>query len=137
MKWQVEEELKEQWEGVKKMEERLEQKKVGQGVRQVDALQKVPAAYQRMSQCKKAEGLDERDKVRGWATEEMKNKSSSLLVEDTEEMIGWRAMSQLDVNECWTKIAGKIEEEVLAKYRVENSKREAYRGRGVPLECGD
>ena len=29
--------------------------------------------------------------VRGWFTEEMKDKPSSSLVEGTEEMIGWRA----------------------------------------------
>ena len=31
---------------------------------------------------------------------------------------------------------GKIEEEVLNKYKVEDSKRGAYRGRGTPLEWG-
>ena len=51
-------------------------------------------------------------------------------MEETEEMIGWRAMSQLDVDEFWKK----IEEEVLNKYKVEDSKRGAYRGRGTPLE---
>ena len=72
--------------------------------------------------------------MRGWSTEEMKKKSSSVLVEDTEEMIGWRAMDQLDVNECWTKIVGKNEEEVVNTYKMEDSKREAHRGRGAPLE---
>ena len=43
-------------------------------------------------------------------------------------------MSQHDVDDCWKKIAGKIEEEVLDEYKVENSKREAYRGRGALLE---
>ena len=32
------------------------------------------------------------------------------------------------------KIAGKMEEEVLNKYKVEDSERGAYRGRGTPLE---
>ena len=48
--------------------------------------------------------------MRRWSTEEMKDKSSSFLVDDTEEMISWRAMSQHDVDECWKKIAGKIQE---------------------------
>ena len=65
----------------------------------------------------------------------MKNKSSSVLVEDTEEMIGWRAMSQLEVDECWTIVVGEIEEDVLNKYNVENITR-TYRGRGAPLEWG-
>ena len=64
----------------------------------------------------------------------MKNKSSSVLVEDTEAMIGWRAMSQLEVDECWTKIAGTTEEGVLNMYKEECTKREAYRGRGAPLD---
>ena len=80
----------------------------------------------------KAKGLE--GKVRGWSTEEMKHTSSSIVVEDTEETIGWRALSQLDVDECRKKIAEKVEEEVLNKYKVEDSKRGAYRGRGISLE---
>ena len=34
------------------------------------------------------------------------------------------------MDECWTKVAGKIEEEVLNKYMVEDCKNGAYRGRG-------
>ena len=33
----------------------------------------------------------------------------------------------------WMKLAEKMEEEVLDKYKVEESKREACRGRGDPL----
>ena len=58
------------------------------------------------------------------STEEMKNKPSSILVEDTDEIMGWRTMSQLDVDECWKKITGKMKEEVLNKYKVEDSKKE-------------
>ena len=58
MEWYEDDELKEHWEEVKMMEERLLRRKVGEGVRQVEALQNalelVP--YQRMSQCKKVEG---------------------------------------------------------------------------------
>ena len=71
--------------------------------------------------------------MRGWSTEEVKSKPSSSLVEDTEEMIGWRTMSQLGVDECWKKIVGKMEEEVLNKYKVD-SKRGACRGRSAPVE---
>ena len=69
-------------------------------------------------------GMEE--KVRGWSTQERKDEPSSSLVEDTEEMISWRAKCQLEVDECWTKIVGKMEEEVLNKYKVEDSKRGAY-----------
>ena len=75
-----------------------------------------------------------KENVRGWSTEELRNTSSSVLVEGTEEMIGWRAMSQIEVDECRTKIAGKIEEEVLSNHKVEDSTKEAYRGRSVPME---
>ena len=66
------------------------------------------------------EGIDQGKKVRGWSTEETKDKLSSTLVQDTVELIGWRAMSPLDVNQCWIKIAVKIEEEVLDNCKVEN-----------------
>ena len=64
----------------------------------------------------------------------MKSLSGSILAEDTAEMIGWRMMSQLDMDECWKKTAGKIEEEVLNYYNEEDSKRGAYRGKGMPPE---
>ena len=38
------------------------------------------------------------------------------------------------MDQRWKNLAGKIEAEVLDKYKVENSKREAYRGRDAPLE---
>ena len=42
-------------------------------------------------------------------------------------------MSQEEMDECWKKLAEKIEEE-LDKYKVEDNKRGAYRGRGSLLE---
>ena len=33
----------------------------------------------------------------------------------------------------WKNLAGRMEEEVLEKYKVEESKREAFRGRGASL----
>ena len=38
------------------------------------------------------------------------------------------------MDQCWKELAGKMEQEVLDKCKVENSKREAYRGRGSPFE---
>ena len=40
-------------------------------------------------------------------------------------------MSQREIDQSWTD---RMEEEVLDKYKVEESKKEAFRGRGVPLE---
>ena len=35
---------------------------------------------------------------------------------------------------CWTNLAKKMEEEAMDKYKVDNGNREAFRGRGDPLE---
>ena len=64
----------------------------------------------------------------------MKDKPNSLLEEDTEEMRQWRRMSQQEMDQCWKKLAEKMEVEVLDKYKVEDSKRGAYRGRDSSLE---
>ena len=76
----------------------------------------------------------EKKKVKGWSTEEMKGKPSSSLEEDTEEMIKWRGMSQGVMDQCWKNLAERMEEEVLDKYKVEDSKREAFTGRSALLE---
>ena len=74
------------------------------------------------------EGTNEKKKVK--ADDEMKDKPNSCSEEDTEEMGEWRHMSQEEMDPCCKKLAEKMEEEVLDKYKVEDSKREAYRGRG-------
>ena len=74
--------------------------------------------HERVSQELKVKRL-EQEQGRGWSTEEVKNKPNTFKEEDLEEMIGWRSMSQ---------------EEVLDKYEVEESIREAYKGRGSLLE---
>ena len=43
-------------------------------------------------------------------------------------------MSQEEMDQCWKKLAERMEEEVLDKYKVEDSERGVYRGRGFPLE---
>ena len=43
-------------------------------------------------------------------------------------------MDHKEMNYCWKKLVEKKEEEVLDKYKCEDSKREAHRGRGYPLE---
>ena len=48
---------------------------------------------------------------------------------DTEEMRKWSEMDQ-----CLKNLAGRMEEEVLGKYKVEESKKEAFSGRDAPLE---
>ena len=75
--------------------------------------------------------MKEKKNVKKWSTEEMKGKPSSSLEEDTEEMRKWRGMSQDGMDRCWKDLAGRMEEEVLDKYKVEE--REALGGRGAPL----
>ena len=90
--------------------------------------------------CRKAKdsrlNKKEKKKVKGWSTEEMKEKPSSSfsLAEDTEEMKTWRGMSQEKMDQCWKRLAGKMTEEVLNKCMVDDSKRGADRGSGFPLE---
>ena len=79
-----------------------------------------------MSQGKGVKGPKEK-KVPGWSIEEMKEKPNVAVVEDTEEMRKW-------MDFCWKDLAERMEEEVLDKYKVEESKRKAFRGRGASLE---
>ena len=45
-----------------------------------------------------------------------------------------RDLSQSEMDLCWKKLAERMEEEVLDKYKVEESKRVAFKGRGDLLE---
>ena len=40
---------------------------------------------------------------------------------DTGEMIEWRFMTQEEMEQCWKKLVEKMEEEVLHKYKVDDS----------------
>ena len=100
MAWHEEDHLKEQREEDAKMEDFLEQQNgrrcvVSGGFAQstrADCAEAYVVFFQKVNDQKEKE-------VRGWSTEEVKDKLSTSLVEDTEEMIGWRAMSQLEVHE--------------------------------------
>ena len=59
--------------------------------------------------------------MKGCSIEEMKDKANSLLEEDTEEMKTWRGLNQEEMDQCWKKVAERIEEELLDKYKVETS----------------
>ena len=52
-------------------------------------------------------GAQEKKKVKGWSTEEMKDKTRSKLEDDTGEMMNWRSMSQENMDQCWKKLAEK------------------------------
>ena len=125
-----------QWGEDEKLEEFLEQRRTERCSLQAELTQKVSelVVHERMSQGEKARGTRENNKVKRRSTEEMKDKPNSLLEEDTVEMLECRSMSQEEMDQCWKKLTEKIEEEVLDKYKVDDSKREGYRGRGSTLE---
>ena len=75
----------------------------------------------------------EKKKVPRRFTEEIKEKPKFAVEQDTEEMKNWRELNQSDIDICWKKLAARMEEEVLDKYKVEESKRGAFKGRGDPL----
>ena len=56
------------------------------------------------------------------------------MVEDTEETMKWRSLSWSEMDFCWKILAERMEEEVLDKFQVEESKREAFRGGGAPSD---
>ena len=88
-----------------------------------------------MSQCNGVKDVKEKKKVPVWSIEEMREKLNIAVEEDTEEIRKWRGLSQSEMDQCWKNLAGRMEEEVLDKYKVEDGKREALRGRGAHLEC--
>ena len=135
--WQKENQMEVQWAEGEKLEEILERRRMEGGSLQAEVMQKVLelVVHERMSQGKEVRGTKEKKKVKGSSTEEMKDKPSSSLEEDTGEMIEWRSMSQEEMDQCWKMLAEKIEEEVLDKYNVEDGKRGSYRGRGFSLEA--
>ena len=76
----------------------------------------------------------EKKKVLGWSMEEMKEKLNIAVEEDTEEVKNGEALSQSEMDQSWKNLAERMEEKVLDKYTVEESKKGAFKGRGAPLE---
>ena len=100
----------------------------------LDVMQKVPVVNKRMSQGEKGKDTKEKKKVPGWSTEEMKEQSNIAVEEHTEDMHRWTSPNQSEMGPCWKTLAERKEEEVLDKYKVENSERGAFKGGGNPLE---
>ena len=71
--------------------------------------------------------------MKGRSVEEIRDKVNSHVEIDTEEMIKWRSLSQGEIDQCW-KNWEKNEAEVVDKCKIEESKREAFKDRGAPLE---
>ena len=118
-----------------KLEESSEQRRKERCCLQAEVIQKAPECVvdERMSQSKGVKDKNLKKPVEGWSTEEKKKQPSSCLEEDTEEMRKWRDMGQEEMDQCWKNLAERMEAEVLDKYKVEDSSREAYRGTGNTL----
>ena len=118
------------------MERFLERARMEGGSLKAAKRPKVPVSVvqERMVHSEKVTGTKEQKKVKGWSTEEMKDKANSLLEEDTEEMRTRRGLNQDKIDQCWKRLAERMDEEVLDKYNVEDSKREAHRCTDSPLE---
>ena len=87
-------------------------------------MQKAPElVHERMSQGKGVKGFKEKNIVPGWSIEEIMEKTNIAVEEDIEEMRKWRGLTQSDIDLCCKKLAERMEEEVLDKYKVEESKR--------------
>ena len=117
-----------QWDEEQKLEEIVERKRIEGNSLKLEVMQKVPelVVHERMSQGKRVKGLKEKKKVPGWSMEEMKEEPHVVVLEDTEEMRKWRGLSQSEMDLCWKDLAERMEEEVLDKYKVEKSKRDAF-----------
>ena len=63
----------------------------------------------------------------------MKERPNIGVEEDTEEMKRWRSLNHSEMDLCWENLVEKMEE-ALDKYKVEESKRGAFEGRGDSLE---
>ena len=87
-----------------------------------------------MSQCERVKYPKVKKQVPGWSIEEMKGRTNFAEEEDTDEMKRWRSLNQSEMDLCWKNLAEKMEEEVLDKYKVEESNGGASKGRGNPLE---
>ena len=105
---------------------------------QLEVVRKVPelVVHERMSQGKGVKGFKKkRGKYQdGLWKREMKERPNIALEIDTEGMRKWRGLSQSEMDQCLKNLAGRMEEKVMDKYKVEESNKEAFSGRGAPLE---
>ena len=125
-----------QWDEEQKLDEIVERRRIKGSSLKLEVMQKGPelVVQERRSQGKWVKGRKEKKKVPGWSIEEMKEKPNIAVVDDTEEMGKWRGSSQSEMDLSSKNLAGRMEEEVLEKKKFEESKREAFRGRGASLE---
>ena len=120
----------------RKLEEILAHRRM-EGSSLQEVMRKVPelVEHERMSQGKGVKGFKEKWKVSGWSTKEMRERPSIALEIDTGGIRKWRGLSQSEVDQCLKNLAGRVEEEVTGQVQSRRQqKKEAFSGRGAPLE---
>ena len=88
--------------------------------------------HERMSQGTGVKGVSEKKKMPGWSIGEMKEKLS-VAEEDAGEVTKCSGLSESEMDQSWKKLAGRMEEDVLDKYNVEESNKEVTNGRSASL----
>ena len=81
---------------------------------------------ERMLQGQRVKNTKAKKEVPGWSTEEMMERPSVAVEEDTEEMKRWRCLNQCDMDLCWKKLAERMEEEVLETSTKSKRTREGH-----------
>ena len=81
-----------------------------------------------------ADEEEAKKKVACWSSEMMEEKTSKYELKDTEEVVQWTSVNQGGVDNLWKELCGQMEEVFLEKYKVEESKKGAHKGRGESLE---
>ena len=102
--------MAEQWEEEQHLEDIVERRRMEGSSLKLDVMRKAPelVVNERMLQGQRVKNTEAKKEVPGWSTEEMRK---------------WRSLHQSEMDLCWKKLAKRMEEEVLDKYKVEESRR--------------
>ena len=121
--WQEGDQMARQCEEEQHLDDWIERRRMEGSSLKSDVMQKVPelVVNKRMSQGKNGKDTKEKKNLPGWSIEEMKVRPNIAVEEDTEEMKRWRSLNQCEMDPCWKNLAERVEEEVLDKYKVEES----------------
>ena len=83
---------------------------------------------------KRDAGTEKNRKVAGWSTKMLEEVANLQDFEDAEDVVRWRSVCQEGVNDLRKELCGKMEEKALEKYKIKKAEKDAYKGRGEPLE---
>ena len=101
----------------------------------MDRVQNAPELVVAQAQKKNREAGVEKKKVTGWSPHMLEEVAGTQSFENTKEMVQWRSINQEGINHLWRELCEGMKEEVLVKYKIEEAKKGAYKGRG-PVSHG-